>query len=1305
MFLRALLIISLMISPVLIKAQCLTDFTKLLPEPSINYTQDFGRATALYNNVLAVGASASDTLGRLTGIVNLYKKIGSGWSKFAVLKPSNPLDGLQFGSNIDMTENYIIVSAMGYGGKVYIFKKQGAEWSTSTELTVLTASGTSSFGNTYRFNGATDLSEDEQTLVVADPQYYSPGATTGKIFVYHKMSNEEWSSSLIPKTLLPPSNEAVDFGTSGVAVQGTRIACATFYANGGAGAIYIYNDPSGTFSNLIQEVKLISGSAANGYFMGFNNFVFTPEGIFSSSSATVNGVIAQNLLFFKKPSGAWSDTFSTCAITLPTLASKIKYTPIRLAFNGTSLYCSYQENSNTGKLIKITKASDWCNATNEIIYSDNPTLLTSASSYYFGTSLAADQNENIVSGLTSLPDNANAQLSLKIFSKSGSTWTANSIYNPLKSTAGHFYGSRVLGFEDFMFVSATGDGTAASNAGVVYSYKKVNNAWQKTGKILAPIQSIYDDAFGTALATNGNYLAVGASSFGSYGQALIYKKGNADWSSVSLVQRISPPDSLNPQGSGSYLAMNDQWLITSATGSPLQNEGNRLFLCIYKFNGATWDYYQKVIVGIANPFNKSQTAAVDIENETIVAGGNIIQKNASGRWEIKYQLTPSDPEPIQISPDFTHLVTNGDLFGTSVDITENAIFIGAPGKDYQGTWDVGAVYVYVKKPGSNWSSAREDIKLLPRVKNERELFGYSLKALNNTLIVGAPGADFNKDGVTARNKPGRAYVIQSKDFFWQNIINLVDFTGDSNVKDYFGIEVNLDESDFFVSSTIEDNSSDKLAGSVYVTPTPPIVRLVPPVCIDQGTINLFGYPFSGNWSGPGITDTQNGTFDPQVTGVGVFEITYKTESCFYEGKLQIEVNNPPVAVLKNGQNLEVCEKSNSYTQIGIEPQPDYLYQWYYRKTDADSFTVIQDAKSNQISVNKTGQYQVEVNNGSCSRYSSVMSVIPEKNKIEITSVPAICSTQEKVTLSATPEGGNWKSTNLSIAGNTVNTSNLGNGSYGATYTLTSQTGCIFTMDTELIVDIISKLPYSRSGNLCESTGAQIFVSPSNPGWSYTWSKQNEEQLYEPITSVNSGSQLSLTENGNYQLSIKNDHCSLILDPITVNDKFTTDIFPRQDRSETCALVPFLMTVAGKPNDKYHWQYSAYSPLEMMPLEYGLNELEIKQTGYYQVDVQRGSCSFTGSPKYIQVNEADTLFIPNVFTPNGDNKNELFKISTTLEKVDLKIINRYGKEIFSGDGLAGWDGHGVSDGVYFWQAIFQDCTGQVQKKKGYVQLIH
>ena len=74
-----------------------------------------------------------------------------------------------------------------------------------------------------------------------------------------------------------------------------------------------------------------------------------------------------------------------------------------------------------------------------------------------------------------------------------------------------------------------------------------------------------------------------------------------------------------------------------------------------------------------------------------------------------------------------------------------------------------------------------------------------------------------------------------------------------------------------------------------------------------------------------------------------------------------------------------------------------------------------------------------------------------------------------------------------------------------------------------------------------------------------------------------------------------------------------------------------------------------------------------------------------------IDSCDFYEIPNVFTPNGDDINDwlVAKTSGLVEKVDFKLFNRNGLQLFSTeDPRIEWDGsyNGkiVSPGVYFYQ---------------------
>lgn len=90
----------------------------------------------------------------------------------------------------------------------------------------------------------------------------------------------------------------------------------------------------------------------------------------------------------------------------------------------------------------------------------------------------------------------------------------------------------------------------------------------------------------------------------------------------------------------------------------------------------------------------------------------------------------------------------------------------------------------------------------------------------------------------------------------------------------------------------------------------------------------------------------------------------------------------------------------------------------------------------------------------------------------------------------------------------------------------------------------------------------------------------------------------------------------------------------------------------------------------------------------------------------------TLRMPNAFTPNGDGKNDIFRIppSTPQQIKHFSVFDRWGTRVFiTTDGSQGWNGTYNSmpqpAGTYVWQIEYKDLlTGKTVLAKGTVVLI-
>src|SRR6185312_2520195 len=117
------------------------------------------------------------------------------------------------------------------------------------------------------------------------------------------------------------------------------------------------------------------------------------------------------------------------------------------------------------------------------------------------------------------------------------------------------------------------------------------------------------------------------------------------------------------------------------------------------------------------------------------------------------------------------------------------------------------------------------------------------------------------------------------------------------------------------------------------------------------------------------------------------------------------------------------------------------------------------------------------------------------------------------------------------------------------------------------------------------------------------------------------------------------------------------------------------------------------------------------TMYYVTMVDSEGCSQTDSLLVkANIETCGELNVPNVFTPNGDGRNDYFTIqSISFDSYGITIFDRWGKQIYSSYSTTiNWDGKNeegkeVPEGVYYY-ILKATCMGKEYSKQGYLQLI-
>lgn len=88
--------------------------------------------------------------------------------------------------------------------------------------------------------------------------------------------------------------------------------------------------------------------------------------------------------------------------------------------------------------------------------------------------------------------------------------------------------------------------------------------------------------------------------------------------------------------------------------------------------------------------------------------------------------------------------------------------------------------------------------------------------------------------------------------------------------------------------------------------------------------------------------------------------------------------------------------------------------------------------------------------------------------------------------------------------------------------------------------------------------------------------------------------------------------------------------------------------------------------------------------------------------------AANLFIPNLYTPNGDGRNDTFEIRglNLFQENELIIINRWGNEVFKAKNYKNdWTGDGLNEGTYYYLLRVRENSGADWRVfKGYITLI-
>ncbi|WNJ20491.1 gliding motility-associated C-terminal domain-containing protein [Pontibacter sp. G13] len=501
------------------------------------------------------------------------------------------------------------------------------------------------------------------------------------------------------------------------------------------------------------------------------------------------------------------------------------------------------------------------------------------------------------------------------------------------------------------------------------------------------------------------------------------------------------------------------------------------------------------------------------------------------------------------------------------------------------------------------------------------------------------------------------------------------------------------------------------------------------------TLICTGAPWVLDVSYPHATyEWQDGSHTPQmiVSNSGTYHATL-TDHCGQTASdtIAIEYQYPPQFEL--GNDTSICPG----TVLTLEVPADQGTILWQDSSDAATFAV-----------ENPGQYWVRIQNACGDWQSDSINILldPIGPIFELPDDTLLCEGQTLMLSASFPQ-----STYLWQDGSTQNFQLI---SQAGIYHLTITDRCGQEGVDSLEATYLPN-PHLDLGNdtvLC--VGDLLWLDASFAGASYVWQDQSTQ------------AQFPVDTPGIYGVSL-NHYCGSLMDTIEV---FAPPVAAELLGPDTtiCPNPPLVLDV-GMPFAQYLWQDGSTLPAQTV-LQPGLYTISIQHTcgtyldtqfiqfhpypiahlgtdtslcpgdtlwlqspdsgvtyvwqdgstdsvlmvtlpGDYQVEVWN-QCGMRADG--ISIWEADCqcqMFIPNIFTPNGDQLNEAFlaKSSCLPQSFQLSIFNQWGQQVFFSNQMQGsWDGRfrgiPVPEGVYIYRISYQFEDQPKHMRSGSITLI-
>ena len=1191
----------------------------------------------------------------------------------------------QFGTAVDVDENYMVAgmphnsSHQVYSGRVIVYKfGNGNQWLKIAELTPSDPAKYLNFGSRVAIQG--------NSIAVIGREYNDEGISREKLYIFEKSTGEEWSSSTESYVIAKPFGTHLEWHRFGeFDIRNNELVAIAYF--GQQSVMEIYTKSLGVFS-LIQTLNLPPNSPS---FAGYEWNLAVGDDIlaiateqFEQADHSIGGAF-----IYTRTGGTYSNMPRVLRAAEQTSTTWMGFGVAITISNNTVFVQGIHESAGIyyqSFYVFEKPSGGWADDAQPLMlqspgYVQINARLVANDEYIF----SRGQDYHNIVGFKKPAGGWSSAASRFVLSNEAISEKSD-IGRQLKLDGNHLIAGCPMRF------SYVGVGRE-----LIVDYFDPAGNWQASDITPQEIHhstdiNATDDFFGAVFSVYDNRLVITANGDDEHGidAGVVYVFNTMD-SQVEPDQKIFNPEQENYTGFGEALAIGDSIMFIGAPyKDSLDTNGSVAFfnigkVYIYRLTANGWQYSSQITAPAIFPqvsfgrrvvWSKGYCAVTEFyEGDSERIGRVHIYKEDEATKKFSY-LATLDPAVHQRS----------DFFGNSMVMNDSLLVIGtghvAPDVRYRKN-----VYVFRKK--GEWKDATEDARLFTSDMGWNDRFGTSVSMYGKYIVVGAPYSPGYEFPIPPGHIiSGAAYVFKQPAAGWSGELTEIARLTPSDPMELgtFGTSVAIDHNDIFIGAPnkyAQYNVTDNFTNHDNA--------LIP------GKVYHFRKSPDSEWTGTHQELRQLQSFEPDaLDGYGatmfvsdrylyVSAMLDDTESGFRTGSVQTMmqlpvIDDPPpmVCIDQTPVKLFGFPKYGNWSGPGVQPLTGIFspavagvgnHTITYERSGCETTVQIEVLSDEVLITQQSDDIQIKC-------VGTSVPIVLESNKEEAnyhwyfkstSDEPFLEIDSSKQSITADRPGYYQVVINRGVCPDFVRQFNV--------------------EDESPVVITIEPVP-----TLCDDNDWQLSALPEAGIWS--------GPSIAPDGIINAAG----LQNGNYSARYQfvTPLGCLWKDSVVVTvDKLLHPVI-HYDGALICGGRPVELTLSDvDERSAVTWYGPDGNEVPGQPNP----AIVIDEPGTYWAAVSKFACALNTLSVEVGAVE-DSLFVPNIFTPNDDNLNDYFEVrSNGIEDFNLSVFNRYGNVLFETTNLEfQWPAAHVASGVYFWSADYTTCWKKRKSMKGWVHVI-